>query len=228
MQMCCICHSCRPSRSNTSAAQYFVSFVSLTSPFIIPLSPVFQVSIRAGSARPGSYSLAVQCGQRWCIRLTSPQAGHLHRELTSLNALPAICLCLFFMCDVFFLGTAFRIDSQISSRMDGIDGRPSWKPTGTASVSDGKRGSESRRTWSCSLADENSVVVGRSLGRKEPEKAILMAGAANAISNCGREGCRGPGRMSKAGAQSDSSGYVLLSPRVWDLGMPSCRRFAGV
>ena len=106
--------------------------------------------------------------------MTSPQAGHLHRELTSFNALPAICLCLFFMCDVFFLGTAFRIDSQISSRMDGIDGRLSWKPTGTASVSDGRRGSESCRMCSCSLADENSV-VGRSLGRKEPEKAILMA-----------------------------------------------------
>ena len=41
------CHSCRPPRSNISAAQYFVSFVSLTSPFIIPLSPVSEVSIRA-------------------------------------------------------------------------------------------------------------------------------------------------------------------------------------
>ena len=189
------CHSCRP-RSHHSAAS---SLGLLGVPVHHPPESCFPGQCPCDPARSGSYSLAVQCGQRWCIRLISPQAGHLHRELTSFNALPAICLCLFFMCDVFFLGTAFRIDSQMSSRMDGIDGRPSWKPTGTASVSDGKRGRESCRTWSCSLVDENSV-VGRSLGRKELNEAILMAGAANAISNCGREGCRGSGRMSSGGS----------------------------
>ena len=161
------------------------SFFSLASLFIISLSSVSRVSMRAISPRLGPYSLAVQCGHRWCILLISPQAGHLHREFTSFNALPAICLCLFFMCDVFFLGTALRIDSQMSSRIDGIDGRPSWKPTGTARVRDGKSGSENWRTWSCIL-DVEKRVGERSLGRKELAEAILIAGAANAISKCGK------------------------------------------
>ncbi|OAA57450.1 hypothetical protein SPI_07109 [Niveomyces insectorum RCEF 264] len=64
----------------------------------------------------------MQYGQRWCIRFTRPQAGHLHNELTSFSALPAICRCRFFMCEVFFLGTARRIDSQMSPSNDGNDG----------------------------------------------------------------------------------------------------------
>jgi hypothetical protein len=115
--------------------------------------------------------------------LISPQAGHLHKEFTSFNALPAICLCLFFICDVFFLGTALRIDSQISSRMDGNDGRLSWKPTGTARVRDGNRGSENCRTLSCIL-DAGKRVGNMSLGRKEPAEAILIVGVANAIFSC--------------------------------------------
>lgn len=55
-----------------------------------------------------------------CIFLVPPQAGHLLRFVTSLSALPAICLCLFFMCEVFDLGTALRMPSQMSPRIDGI------------------------------------------------------------------------------------------------------------
>jgi len=93
---------------------------------------------------PG-FLLLEQFGHRWCILLISPHAGHLHNEFTSFNALPAICLCLFFICEVFFLGTAFRIDSQISSRIEGNEGRLSWKPTGTASVREGSNGSANCR-----------------------------------------------------------------------------------
>ena len=39
---------------------------------------------------------------------------------TSFNALPASCRCLFFLCDVFFLGTAFKIPSQISDTRPGM------------------------------------------------------------------------------------------------------------
>ena len=39
--------------------------------------------------------------------------------MLSFKAFPAICLCRFFMCEVFFLGTARRIDSQISDSRDG-------------------------------------------------------------------------------------------------------------
>lgn len=68
-------------------------------------------------------SLPMQCSHRWCIFLTPPHTGHLHNDVTSLSAFPAICLCLFFECDVFFFGTALRIPSQIPSSSDGMDGR---------------------------------------------------------------------------------------------------------
>jgi len=41
------------------------------------------------------------------------------RFVTSFNALPARNLWRFFRCEVFFLGTAHRIDSQSSERMEG-------------------------------------------------------------------------------------------------------------
>jgi hypothetical protein len=50
----------------------------------------------------------------------------------SLSALPAICLCLFFMCDVFFFGTARSIDSHMSARMEGIEAMLPGKEIGRA------------------------------------------------------------------------------------------------
>lgn len=84
-------------------------------------------------------------GHRWCIFLVSPHAGHLHSSVTSFKALPAICLCLFLECDVFFFGTALSIPSQMPSSRDGIEGRPSWNPAGMARERDGRKGSEIRR-----------------------------------------------------------------------------------
>ena len=39
---------------------------------------------------------------------------------TSFKAFPANCLCRFFMWEVFFFGTAFKIPSQISPRSPGM------------------------------------------------------------------------------------------------------------
>jgi len=126
--------------------------------------------------------LDVQLGHRWCILFVSPQAGHLQSDVTSFSAFPAICLCLFFICDVFFFGTAFNIPSQIPSRIDGNDGSPSWKDTGTASAKDGRKGRDTWRYWTCGILYAESTAGERSRGRKEaPEKAILTDGVANAI-----------------------------------------------
>ena len=125
-----------------------------------------------------------QLGQRWCIFLVSPHAGHLHSSVTSFRALPAICLCLFFECDVFFFGTALSIPSQMPSRRDGIEGRPSWNAAGTARERDGRKGRAVRRNgiWG-SLYAENRAGE-RSRGRREElVKAILIAGVAIAMSS---------------------------------------------
>ena len=102
--------------------------------------------------------------------------------MTSFNAFPAICLCLFFMCDVFFFGTALRTDSHISSSNEGIDGRLSWKEAGIARTNEGKRGRES-----CRVKAELSLGVGEAAtgkirdSRDEPAGSIRRDGAANAI-----------------------------------------------
>ena len=50
----------------------------------------------------------------------APHPGHLHRLLTSLSALPAICLCLLREWEVLFFGTARRRPSQISPSRPGM------------------------------------------------------------------------------------------------------------
>lgn len=50
-----------------------------------------------------------------CVLFGAPQPEHLQRLLTSLRALPAICLCRFRECETLFFGTALRTDSQMSS-----------------------------------------------------------------------------------------------------------------
>ena len=55
-----------------------------------------------------------------CAFFGFPHAGHRTRLLTSFNALPANCLCLFFICDVFFFGTARNMPSHISEIAPGM------------------------------------------------------------------------------------------------------------
>ena len=60
-----------------------------------------------------------QYGQRRCALFTFPHAEHLFRLVTSFRAFPAMNLCRFLRCDVFFLGTARSIDSHIPESMEG-------------------------------------------------------------------------------------------------------------
>lgn len=61
-----------------------------------------------------------QYGHNKCALLTFPHAEHLFKLVTSFNAFPAINLERFFICDVFFFGTARSIDSHIPESRDGM------------------------------------------------------------------------------------------------------------
>lgn len=61
-----------------------------------------------------------QYGHNICARFTLPQAEHLLKFVTSFNAFPAMNLCRFFLCEVFFFGTALSIDSHKPDKIDGI------------------------------------------------------------------------------------------------------------
>lgn len=71
----------------------------------------------------GIHEPAAQCGQTTCLLLGWPQAGHLQMAVTSCRALPASNRERFFECVVFFLGTALRIDSQMSPSNAGMPKR---------------------------------------------------------------------------------------------------------
>ena len=77
---------------------------------------------RLASFRAGSFSIDIPLTQyghsKWAL-LTFPQAEHLFKLVTSFNALPAMNRDLFFICEVFFFGTARKIDSHIPDNNDG-------------------------------------------------------------------------------------------------------------
>lgn len=83
-----------------------------------------------------------QYGHNKCALLIFPHAEHLFRAVTSFNAFPAYCLDLFFICEVFFFGTARSIDSHSPTTRPG---RLSCIAEGIATPSDGRRGRESCR-----------------------------------------------------------------------------------
>lgn len=101
----------------------------------------------------------MQEGQSVCIFLVFPQAGHLFNAVTSFKAFPARSLCLFFMWDVFFFGTALRIPSQMSPSKPGM----LCNAAGIAIASDGHVGYGDRRDCcvkrSVDLNDEVNVVA---------------------------------------------------------------------
>ena len=88
------------------------------------------------------YVPSTQYGHSKCALLTFPHAEHLFNAVTSFKAFPAYCLCLFFICEVFFFGTALSIDSQIPSTKLG---RFNCIAEGRANPSEGMRGCESCR-----------------------------------------------------------------------------------
>lgn len=97
--------------------------------------------------------LSMQCGQRRCIRFVCPHPGHLHSELTSSRAFPAICLCLFLEWETFFLGTARSTDSHMSPSSDG---RLICRP-GMPIESEGRSGCES--SWAYRVAHREDAMV---------------------------------------------------------------------
>ncbi|KAI0440953.1 hypothetical protein F4803DRAFT_442964 [Xylaria telfairii] len=96
---------------------YFISMALPSTPDM----PDYGVSLPGQQqAERGHDSRLVHAEHNVCIFLGPPHAGHLLRFVTSFKALPAICLCLFFMCDVFFLGTALRMPSHMSPSNEGM------------------------------------------------------------------------------------------------------------
>ena len=63
---------------------------------------------------------ATQYGHNKCALLTFPHAEHLFRAVTSFNPFPAMNLWRFFLCEVFFFGTARSIDSHSPGSIGGI------------------------------------------------------------------------------------------------------------
>jgi hypothetical protein len=79
---------------------------------------------RVSSAYRGELELCLpetQYGHRKCCLFGFPHAGHLLMAVISFNLLLCIKRFRFFMCDVFFFGTAFRIPSHMSDSIEGIE-----------------------------------------------------------------------------------------------------------
>lgn len=87
--------------------------------FHFSLISIHWVSYRMDGTRVSQRVPFTQLEHRTCGLFGWPQDGHVLKFLISFNALPAICRCRRFMCEVFFLGTARRMDSQMSVRNDG-------------------------------------------------------------------------------------------------------------
>lgn len=82
--------------------------------------PVVTRQSRAHHLKMKVYTLFTQYGHSTCALFSLPHALHLFNAVTSFNALPAICRCLFFIWLVFFFGTACSSPSQSSPSNVGI------------------------------------------------------------------------------------------------------------
>lgn len=168
--------------------------MTLTLHAVAPASSGFEVfgnmpwiSVRAMVSMTNTKScqkehiLPIQCGHRVCIFFVCPHAGHLFNAVTSLRAFPASNLCRFFMCEVFFLGTARRTPSQISPNIPGM----LWSAAGIAIAIDGHVGyGDCLDCCVYSRVDLKGVakVVVLSRGRKdETAEAIRSCGTAAAM-----------------------------------------------
>jgi hypothetical protein len=100
-----------------------------------------------------------------CALLVLPHALHLFNAVTSRRCFPeAICRCRFFICDVFFLGTALSRPSQRSPIRAGIGTRAA----GSIDADARRRCSRGIRLTICSVCGKSCV---RAMGRKEARKA---------------------------------------------------------
>lgn len=114
--------------------------------------------------RSSEYLPFTQYGHNTCPLFKCPQAEHLFNDVTSFSPLPAICLCLFFMCDVFFFGTARRIDSHKPSINPGI---LRCIAKGSDSANEGSTGRDNWRAKRVENFVECKVFGAVSRGRKE-------------------------------------------------------------
>lgn len=121
------------------------------------------------------YSRLVHVGHNVCIFLVPPQAGHLFRFVTSFRPLPAICLCLFFMCDVFFLGTALRMPSHMSPSNDGI-------PEMAAGIE--MASADMEGNWNCCDCCDDRIADRKEEPKAGEESRGNRAEKADAIRNC--------------------------------------------
>ena len=113
-----------------------------------------------------SYSLITQYGQSTCALFVLPQLEHLFNAVTSLKCLPeASCRCRFFICDVFFLGTALSKPSQRSPSKAGIGSRAA-----------GNKDVDVRRRWRSGIRVVSGWEWGKSCARTIGRKAVRKDG----------------------------------------------------
>jgi hypothetical protein len=108
--------------------------------------------------------LCTQYGHSTCALFVLPHALHLFKAVTSRRCFPeASNRCRFFICEVFFLGTALRSPSQRSPIIPGM-----------GIVMAGSNDAESRRCWSSGIRRTGCEASGKScaraMGRKEERK----------------------------------------------------------
>ena len=90
--------------------------------FFPPVCPdIYDALARQPEAQRVKSSIpATQYGHNRCFFFGLKHAGHSTTCVTSFSAFPANCRCRFFMCEVFFLGTARSTPSQMSDIMSGM------------------------------------------------------------------------------------------------------------
>lgn len=117
-------------------------------------------------------------------RFGLPQPGHFTTSVTSFNALPAICLCRFFMCDVFFFGTARSIDSQMPDRSPETPAMAAMAGAGRRSAT-GRSGRCCRRRSSGGSVRDGALAAGM---RAASGPAVMERRAAMAAREGGGRG----------------------------------------
>jgi len=114
-----------------------------------------------------------QYGHKTCILFVRPQLGHSHNSTTSFKALPAICLWRFFMCEVFFFGTARSTESHSSCRKDE---RPIAAKAGYRRAREGRFGSGSIRRFGLRVGVAKGWRSWRRGDEADQRSAIVMPG----------------------------------------------------
>jgi len=108
---------------------------------------------------------------KWAL-FVWPQAEHLFNARTSFIPFPAICRDLFFMCEVFFFGTARNIPSHNPSN---ISGMLSCMAAGIAKVILGRTGRDSCREYRVVNLEVLEAFCVDNRGRNEESIDLVVA-----------------------------------------------------